>query len=40
MTGQLMLQHLCNVSDEQVVAQFTENAYYPYFSRTQVSDLG
>lgn len=26
-----MLKHLRNVSDEQVVAQFTENAYYQYF---------
>lgn len=31
MTGLLMLKHLRNVSDEQVVAQFTENAYYQYF---------
>ena len=28
MTGLLMLKHLRNVSDEQVVVQFTENAYY------------
>ena len=26
-----MLKHLHNVSDEQVVVQFTENAYYQYF---------
>ena len=26
-----MLKHLRNVSDEQVVVQFTENAYYQYF---------
>lgn len=31
MTGLLMLKHLRNVSDEQVVAQFSENAYYQYF---------
>ena len=31
MTGLLMLKHLRNVSDEQVVAQFAENAYYQYF---------
>ena len=31
MTGLLMLKHLRNVSDEQVVLQFTENAYYQYF---------
>ena len=31
MTGLLMLKHLRNVSDEQVVIQFTENAYYQYF---------
>ena len=31
MEGLLMLKHLRNVSDEQVVAQFTENAYYQYF---------
>lgn len=31
MAGLLILKHLCNVSDEQVVAQFTENAYYQYF---------
>ena len=26
-----MLKHLRNVSDEQVVGQFSENAYYQYF---------
>ena len=26
-----MLKHLRNVSDEQVIVQFTENAYYQYF---------
>ena len=31
MTGLLMLKHLRNVSDEQVVVLFTENAYYQYF---------
>jgi len=31
MVGLLLLKHLRNVSDEQVVVQFTENAYYQYF---------
>lgn len=31
MVGLLMLKHLRNVSDEQVVVQFSENAYYQYF---------
>lgn len=31
MVGLLMLKHIRNVSDEQVVAQFSENAYYQYF---------
>ena len=31
MTALLILKHLRNVSDEQVVAQFSENAYYQYF---------
>lgn len=31
MTGLLILKHLRNVSDEQVVYQFRENAYYQYF---------
>ena len=30
-TGLLILKHVRNVSDEQVVAQFSENAYYQYF---------
>ena len=36
MTGLLMLKHLRNVSDEQVVVQFTENAYYQYFCGLEV----
>ena len=31
MTGLLMLKHIRNISDESVVEQFTENAYYQYF---------
>lgn len=31
MVGLLVLKHLRNVSDETVVAQFAENAYYQYF---------
>ena len=31
MTGLLILKHLRNVSDETVVDQFKENAYYQYF---------
>ena len=31
MVGLLILKHLRNVSDEQVVLQFRENAYYQYF---------
>ena len=31
MVGLLILKHLRNVSDETVVAQFCENAYYQYF---------
>ena len=31
MVGLLILKHLHNVSDETVVAQFAENAYYQYF---------
>ena len=31
MVGLLILKHLRNVSDETVVEQFTENAYYQYF---------
>ena len=37
MTGLLMLKHLRNVSDEQVVVQFTENAYYQYFCGLELS---
>lgn len=35
MTGLLMLKHLRNVSEEQAVAQFSENAYYQYFCGTE-----
>ena len=31
MTGLIILKHLRNVSDESVVEQFKENAYYQYF---------
>ncbi len=31
MCGLLILKHLCNVSDEMVVFQWSENAYYQYF---------
>jgi len=31
MVGLLILKHLRNISDESVVAQFAENAYYQYF---------
>lgn len=31
MVGLLILKHLRNISDESVVAQFGENAYYQYF---------
>ena len=31
MVGLLILKHLRNVSDEQVVEQFKEKAYYQYF---------
>ena len=31
MAGLLILKHLRNVSDETVVEQFKENAYYQYF---------
>ena len=37
MTGLLMQKHLRNVSDEQVVVQFTENAYYQYFCGLELS---
>ena len=35
MTGLLILKHLRNVSDEAVVEQFKENAYYQYFCGEQ-----
>ena len=35
MTGLLILKHLRNVSDESVVEQFRENAYYQYFCGVQ-----
>ena len=35
MTGLLILKHLRNVSDEAVVEQFRENAYYQYFCGEQ-----
>lgn len=31
MVGLLILKHLRDLSDETVVAQFTENIYYRYF---------
>ena len=31
MCGLLILKHLRNVSDEMVVSQWSENAYYQYF---------
>ena len=31
MTGLIILKHIRNVSDESVVEQFQENAYYQYF---------
>ena len=31
MVGLLILKHLCNVSDESVVEQFSENVYFQYF---------
>ena len=31
MVGLIVLKHIRNVSDESVVEQFTENAYYQYF---------
>ena len=39
MVGLLMLKHLRNVSDEQVVAQFSENAYYQYFCGMEVFSI-
>ena len=35
MVGLLILKHVRNVSDEQVVSQFSENAYYQYFCGMQ-----
>jgi IS5 family transposase len=35
MTGLLMLKHIRNLSDESVVEQWAENAYYQYFSGEQ-----
>jgi IS5 family transposase len=32
MVSLLMLKHLRNLSDESVVEQWSENAYYQYFS--------
>ena len=31
MCGLLILKHLCNISDESVVEQWSENAYFQYF---------
>lgn len=31
MCGLLILKHLRNVSDESIVEQWSENAYYQYF---------
>lgn len=36
MTALLMLKHIRNLSDESVVEQWAENAYYQYFSGEQV----
>ena len=36
MTGLLMLKHIRNISDESVVEQFSENAYYQYFCGSQM----
>ncbi len=36
MTALLMLKHIRNLSDESVVEQWSENAYYQYFSGEQV----
>jgi hypothetical protein len=35
MTGLIILKHVRNVSDESVVEQFQENAYYQYFCGEQ-----
>ena len=39
MVGLLILKHLRDVSDEQVVAQFGENAYYQYFCGLESFDI-
>ena len=39
MTGLLILKHLRNISDEQVVAQFCENAYYQYFCGMEIFSI-
>lgn len=31
MNGLILLKHLCNISDESVVEQWSENLYYKYF---------
>src|SRR5438552_4796968 len=36
MTGLLMLKHIRNLSDESVVEQWAENAYYQYFCGEKV----
>lgn len=40
MTGLLILKHLRNISDEGVVAQWSENLYYQYFCGEQVFQCG
>lgn len=40
MVSLLMLKHIRNLSDESVVEQWTENAYYQYFSGEQVFACG
>lgn len=36
MTALLMLKHIRNLSDESVIEQWSENAYYQYFSGEQI----
>lgn len=36
MVGLIILKHIRNVSDESVVEQFSENAYYQYFCGEQM----
>jgi transposase, IS5 family len=36
MVSLLILKHVRNLSDESVVEQWAENAYYQYFSGEQV----